>query len=339
MTEKELKESVKAPEGGYFFYGDEDYLKDYYISLIRRAVITDESVADFNEICLDDENFSPSALEDAVAALPLMSDKKLIKIKLSSYDSLPEKDRKATVEILSDLPSDTVIIISIAAGGFDPGSEKKPTASMKTLAPIIKCVAFPLGQEPKLVRWLSRHFAERGVVSDEASLRLMLNLCGRSMHRLALEAEKVASRALSSGIAAISPALVESTVTVTVEEDAFRLANSVLEGNTAAALDCIARAKRRNESPVKLLASVTATFCDLAAIAHLAAEGADKKEISLALKIHEYRVGLYMKAASGVPTEILDDAVAMCAEADAKMKSMSLGYVPLERLICSVRLH
>ena len=132
MTEKELKESVKAPEGGYFFYGDEDYLKDYYISLIRRAVITDESVADFNEICLDDENFSPSALEDAVAALPLMSDKKLIKIKLSSYDSLPEKDRKATVEILSDLPSDTVIIISIAAGGFDPGSEKKPTASMNS---------------------------------------------------------------------------------------------------------------------------------------------------------------------------------------------------------------
>ena len=39
-----------------------------------------------------------------------------------------------------------------------------------------------------------------------------------------------------------------------------------------------------------------------------------------------------------VPCEALDRAVAMCAEADAKMKSSPLGYIPLERLICSVRL-
>ena len=267
-----------------------------------------------------------------------MSDKKLIKIKLSSFDAVPEREKKALYEILSSLPEDTVLVLSIAAGGFDSGTEKKPSAAMKALSSVMSCVAFPLGQEAKLVRWLYRHFAERGVASDEVSLRHMISLCGRSMHRLALEAEKVASRALSSGMSAISVPLVESTVTVTVEEDAFRLANSVLEGNTAAALDCIGRAKRRNENPVKLLASVTATFCDLAAIAHLAAEGADKKEISLALKIHEYRVGLYMRAASRVSLDVLDDAVAMCAEADAKMKSMSLGYVPLERLICSVRL-
>ena len=136
----------------------------------------------------------------------------------------------------------------------------------------------------------------------------------------------------------ITADLVESTVTVTSEEVAFQLANSIINGDTAAALESVTRAKRRNEHPVKILASVTATFCDLAAIAHLAAEGVDKKEISSALKIHEYRVGLYMKATAGVPLSVLDDAVAACAEADAKMKSMSLGYVPLERLICSVKL-
>ena len=54
MTEKELKDSVKAPAGGYFFYGEEDYLKEHYISIIRRAVITDESVAEFNEFSFDD---------------------------------------------------------------------------------------------------------------------------------------------------------------------------------------------------------------------------------------------------------------------------------------------
>ena len=338
MTEKELKDSVKDPSGGYFFYGDEDYLKEYYIGLIRRAVITDESVADFNEITLDDESFSVAALEDAVAAPPLMSEKKLILVKLSSYNSIPDKDKKAIIEILRDLPSDTVLTFSISPDGFDGGTEKKPSAALKALSAHVNVVNFPLGQEPKLVRWLARHLSQRGVASDEGSLRLMINLCGRSMHRLSGEAEKVASRALASGMNAVTPALIESTVTVTPEEEAFRLSNSILEGNTEAALDTLARAKRRNESPIKLLAAVTAVFSDLAVIANLAADGLDRKEIASALKIHEYRVGIYMKASQGVPLELINEAVSMCADADVKMKTSQHGYIPLERLICSVKL-
>ncbi|MCQ2456845.1 MAG: hypothetical protein MJ096_05760 [Clostridia bacterium] len=133
----------------------------------------------------------------------------------------------------------------------------------------------------------------------------------------------------------VSEDAVREVVTVTPEEDAFRLANSVLAGDRASALDCLRNAKGRGESPIKLLASVSAVFCDMAAIAHLAAGGADKYAIASALKIHEYRVGLYMKACSGIRPEALDRTVAMCAEADVKMKTSSSGYIPLERLICA----
>lgn len=338
MTEKELKASVKAPVGCYFFYGDEDYLKEHYTSLIRRAVIADEAFADFNETILDDESFSTAALEDAAASLPLMSDKKLIRVGLSSYDSLPEREKKGILKILGELSEDTVLVISVTAGGFDAGSAKRPSASLKALEPLAHCVNFPLCGELPLMRWLSRHFAEHGLTADEKALSLMLRLCGRGMHRLSFEAEKLAARACGAGERVITAALVESTVSRTEEEDAFRLANSILSGDIDSAFDSVRTAKRKNESPVRVLASVTAVFCDLAAVASLAAEGADKKEISAALKLHEYRVGLYLKTAGAVGLERLDKAISLCAKADMQMKSSSLGYIIIERLICSTQL-
>lgn len=338
MTEKELKDSLKDPSGAYFFYGDEDYLKEYYTSQIRRAVIEDESLAPFNEFTFDDDTLTVAALEDALAAPPMMSDKKLVRVSLSEYPPKNEKDVKALeacIASAADFP-DTVLTVSVSPDGFDAGSVKKPSRAMKALSASMNVVEFPLSGEAKLIRWLARHFAKDSLGAREDSLRLMISLCGRGMHRLLGEAEKVAARAHVMGLQEIPPELVANTVTVTPEEGAFELVNSVLDGNTAGALELLGRAKRRGENPVKLLASISSAFCDLAAVAQMAEDGIDKKTISKVLGIHEYRVELYSRSARNISAEFLSDAVAKCADADVKMKSASLGFVPLERLICSV---
>ncbi len=337
MTEKELKDEAKAPAGGYFLYGDEDYLKEHYTKQIRAAVIEDESMAAFNEIILSDGTFTAAALEEALASPPLMQEKKLVRVSLSSYTALPEKERAALIEVyetLADYP-DTVVVISVSPGGFDGGTEKKPSAALKALASHLSCVELPLQTEGKLIKWLYRHLARHSLTADERALRLMISLCGRSMLRLSGEAEKLAASALARRMPAVTEALVQDTVSVTPEEDAFQLANAVMSGNKAAALESLARAKGRGESPVKLLASVSAVFCDMAAVAHLLAEGVDRREVAKVLKIHEYRAGLYAKACAGKSLESLDRAVELCAEADVKLKTSGAGYVPLERLICS----
>ena len=336
MTEKELKDSIACPVGGYFFYGDEDYLKEHYTARIREAVIADEELAPFNEFTFDDLTFSPAALEDAISSPPMMTDKKLIRVSLSSYLSVSEKDRERLLELYADLAEyeDTVLVISIAPGGFDGGTEKKPSGELNKISRHMKAVDFPLGQEAKLVRWLGRHFARSGLAADEGALRSMISLCGRSMHRLALEAEKVSARALSMGLGAVDARLVSATVTVTPEEQAFKMVNSILAGDTAGALESLGASKRRNESEVKVLAGITKTFIDLSRVAHMAEEGADRKAIGAYLK-SDYRAKLYINACAGIDPERIDKAVTMCAETDVKLKSASLGYIPLERLICA----
>ena len=265
MTEKELKDNVKNPAGGYFFFGDEDYLKEYYGSLIRGAVIEDEGLAPFNEYTFRDDSFTADALEEALASPPMMSDLKLIKVSLSEYPPKIEKDVKKLEGVLStvkDYP-DTVTVISVSPEGFDGGSAKKPSRAMKFMSSCMNVVEFPLSGEAKLIRWLARHFAKDSLGAREDALKLMISLCGRSMHRLLGEAEKVAARAHVLGLPEVNCDVVASTVTVTPEEGAFELVNNVLAGDTAGALSLLARAKRRGENPIKLLSSITNAFCDL----------------------------------------------------------------------------
>ena len=337
MTEKELKDSIKDPSGGYFFYGDEDYLKEFYTAQIRAAVIVDEAFADFNEYIFDSDSFSAAALEDALAAPPMMADKKLVRARLSSYSAIPEKEKKALLAIfegLRELP-DTVLVISVAPEGFDAGTEKKPSAAFKAVSKHLSCVDFPLSTEAKLIRWIARHFAKASLTSDEPSMKLMISLCGRNMHRLLGEAEKVIARALALGLTHVDGRLIADTVTITPEEGAFELANAIIAGDAVTALECLNRAKRRNEPPIKLLGSVASTLCELASAAHLMEEGEDKRGIAATIGVPEFKAGMYMRAAAGTSLEDFAEIVAMCGEADLKMKTSSLGYVPLERLICA----
>ena len=71
-------------------------------------------------------------------------------------------------------------------------------------------------------------------------------------------------------------------------------------------------------------------------VACLVAEGADKKTVVAKTKMHEYRAGLYMQAVAGSPPERLIAAAARCREADLKLKSTTLDYIALERLICTI---
>ena len=89
---KELKNGV--PGGLYFFYGDEDYLKNRRASDMKRASVgEDPAFSAFNcfEFVFGDGEFDAPAVEDALLAPPMMSPKKYISMTFSSVDSLKSR--------------------------------------------------------------------------------------------------------------------------------------------------------------------------------------------------------------------------------------------------------
>ena len=356
MTESELRSEIKSPRGIYFFYGEEDYMKNHYAAQIRAAVVTDPGFAAFNYARFSDDSYDLEAIREAVLAPPVMAEKKLVDISLSNLDKLlNEKERTALLEMLTDAFDDdgaddgmalslfgesanvadsVVVILRVAADGFDAGTAKRPSAFLKNAGKIMKTVPFDFQTDARLVRWIERHFAEYGLtVSQPAAMRI-LNLCGRSMFRLSGELAKTAAYTAEAGRTEVTMDDVDQTVTRTDEDDAFRLANCVLEGNITAALDALAVKMRKREEPIVVLSQITRVFCDLAAAAHALEEGMSSAEFAKIMKMHSYKAGLYLNAARTRPADYFDRAAARCAEADRKIKSTPLGYAVIERLIC-----
>ena len=71
---EQLKKDLaqKQPGRFYIFYGEEDYLRRHYLSMLKKQLL-DELTEDFNYHRLTQENLSAQLLYDSIEAIPMMS--------------------------------------------------------------------------------------------------------------------------------------------------------------------------------------------------------------------------------------------------------------------------
>ncbi len=336
MTETELKNELKKNTlvGVYFFYGDEDYMKNHYAAEIKRTVLTDPSLGAFNHLIFHDDNATVSALIDAVRAPAMMLPRKLADVSLTNGELFRDKAGLTSLLEAAASSPDTVLLIRMTRDSFDAGTPKKPSAIVKLFEKYGHCVNFEYQTEARLVKWLERHASRYNVMLEQGEALSIIRRAGRSMYRLQGEIRKAAAYAAANGLLRITEDVIAAVVTKTDDEDAFRLANCILNGDKKGALLCLDEKIRRREEPTIILAQVTRAFCDLAAASRFMADGRDKNDFAKSMKFHTYKAELYYKAARGIPTATFDNAVSACAEADRQLKSSPLGYIAIERLIC-----
>lgn len=345
MTENELAAEIKAGSlsGIYFFYGEEDYLKKHRATEIRKLICDDNTLAAFNcfSFTFGYGEIDLPAIADALLAPPMMSEKKIVDISFTNLDSIEDKDKSALLDLLRETAEnnadDTVAVIRASDGGFDPGQPKKPSDFLRDAAKFMKTVQFDYQPNNRLHRWMERHFAQYGLTISPYVSEQIINLAGRSMYRLIGEIGKTAAYTAAAGRCEVLPSDIAACVSRTDEDEIFKLANCVLEGNIAGALDALAIKMRRRDKPLVLLTQITKVFSDLACAAAFILDGREKSDYAKEMRMHEYKAGLYYRAAKEASFDFFADIMKKCAEADLAMKS-SVGdgdYSVIERLICS----
>ena len=343
MTETELRAEIKrGPAGGYLLWGDEDYLKQFYLTALRNAALSEcpEGLADFNRVTLTLEDGDFSALANAVASPPVMAPKKIIELTPPAAHTWKEKERKLLGEILEDLAdaADTVLVMVCPRDTLDPGTAKKPSPLFRLLTKYLAAVECPLQTGAKLRRWVARHFEEEGIAVSDADCDFLMDRCAPDMTTLAKEIDKVICYEKAHGRTAVTPADIAAVTSPGVREDAFALANAVLAGDRTAALAALDICKKRKEEPMAILAALERVMSDLVNVAHMADAGTEKAEIAKTLSMHEYKAGLYIRSAAGFGIPRLTAALNRCIEADRLSKTASLGYIPLERFVATIPL-
>ena len=160
-------EIKKGIYGSFVFYGEEDYLKNYYRTQIYRSVM-EEGMEAFNYFPI---SFSPavmtkeeavSRLSDAVLALPVMQDQKLILISDLAPASLPKElfDSFCSALKQASESEDTVLILYCRADEIETDYKTETEPFFKKLAASAKTVKFDLQPRGKLISWIKKHFSK-----------------------------------------------------------------------------------------------------------------------------------------------------------------------------------
>ena len=340
LKESDFRKEIKtAPGTAYLFFGDEDYLKLSAVRLAREALCPDPSFAVFNEMRLDALDFTPDKLTDALMPMPMMADRKLIVISGLNFNTMKPADLEALCNALSGVREydyNTVLLLA-AADCLDPGYlPRRPSTALNRLGEVLTPVQFERSTPAKLAVWVARHFQHNGIQASPTFCAGMIAYCGASMFSLANEIDKLSYYEAQNGKTEANEADMKFVCTPATEYDAFAFANAMMDGRRDAALDILRDYKFRRIDPLVILGDVIRVFCDMASVSAMLGAGATDKEIASALKLHEFKVGLYRKSLARMRPGALRSALDACCAADRTLKLSPQGYTALERLICSV---
>ena len=333
------KELNGNPRSGYLFFGDEDYLKSFAVKQARELICPDPTFAFFNEIRLDAMDFDAQKLIDALMPLPMMADKKLVILSGLNFNSMKQSEVDDLCDALSTLQDYdyNMLIVSVAAEHLNVGRlPKAPSALLKRLSEYLTPVQFDRCSTAKLAAWVQKHFAHNGIEASPALCSLFPEYCGHSMYILANEIDKLSFYLRYHGKTVADEESMRHVCTPINEYDTYAFTNAIMAGRSEEALAILADYRFRRADPIRILAEMAGTICDMAVIRAMTAEGAPINEICAAFKPawHEYRVGLYQKSLRQISEKRLRNAMEFCQEADRALKLSPQGYTALEQLIC-----
>lgn len=243
----------KTPGSFYVLYGEEDYLRRYYLSMLRRQLV-DGPTEDFNFHRLTSENFSMQVLSESLEALPMMAERTMIQVDDVDLFALPEDDRTQLAALFSDIPDYACLVLVYA--DFKPDKRKKKLWDAMEKNAVL--AEFAYQTEHDLTAWIVRHFrAEKKNISP-ALCGYLLQRCGSSMTRLDAEIAKICAY---SGADDIVRADIDAVVEPTLEAVVFEITDVLGQREFDRALERLSVMLKLRAEPIAMGSARSAAIC------------------------------------------------------------------------------
>ena len=328
----------KSQIGNFLFYGEEAYTKVHSLKKLRSTVLSNENDT-FNHIKIDACDEIEADIDNAIEALPVFADRKLVE--LHGFDIAHMKAREydaflSHFDLLANNP-ETCLVLVTTPFEFDPGTAKKPSKQFSDLTKFLTPVEFSHESRTSLEKWICAHFSAEHINVHSTYASMLIDRVGADMFVLSGEIEKLCAYLRENKKDVLTKADIETVCCRNTVFDTFDLSNAVGDGDRAKALAIIKDAEKRGEAPEKLLSQISGVFCDFMKLRVLFDAGESSKSASLALKMNEYRTKLYYSKLAKLSFEKIARGIKLCNEADVKIKCTGLDkYVVLSRLITEV---
>lgn len=260
IDEKELKMQLKNDNlsKAYFIYGEESYLKEYYVSKIRAKLVSG-SFEEFNFHRFDGKQVPVDDILKDADLLPMIGGCNLVLACDYPFDK-SENDCKEIKEYLTDIPETTVLVFWYNSLEPDVKKSARWKGVEAAFAKYGSSISFSRKSETDLVKLLVSGFRKRGAELSQNNARYLISVSGCDIKTLLNEVQKLS--AFANG-AQITKEMIDKLAVKCLQARIYDLSNAVVRGNydkAYAVLDSLFAAK---EDPVKVLSAISGCFVDM----------------------------------------------------------------------------
>lgn len=311
-----LKQDLSEGKPGqlYVLYGEETYLRDYYLGKLREQILSG-GMGTFNLHEIGAKDMSPHALEEAVDCLPMMGERTLVLV--TDYDLFKagEKEREAYINLFSQLPDYCCVVFLYDLIEYKGDARTRLSGALKQYGAVVNFVRQEQGD---LVDWVRRRFRALGKDIDSRLALDLIFLCGDLMTNLIGEIEKIGAYAKQKHI---TRANIEAVATPQLDAVVFRMTDAIGEGNFDKAMAVLGELYQMQEPPIKIMWSLGRQMRQLYSARLALEQGKGPSYVASLWGIKPYPAEKLVSSAKRFSLKWCRKAVVRCGETDLAMKS------------------
>ena len=300
----------------YIFYGEESYLREYYLGELRKKLVP-AGFEEFNYHRLEGKDLTVQALTEMVEAMPMLSERTLIVVTDFDIFKLGEEQREKLIALLEDIPPYCCLVFVYDTVAYKPNKTMKKLC--KAIGDHVQAVEFRAQDSNDLIAWIARRFRALDKEIDRQTAEYLIFTCGGLMTGLVPEISKIAAYAKGK---AITQKDIDDVADPVLSAEVFKLSDAVLQGNYDLAASILGDLLKMQTEPIMILAALGSQLRRIYTARLAIDSGKDKYWLMELWDMKsDYPAKLLLSAAIRTTADWCADAVKMCQVLDRRMKS------------------
>lgn len=257
ISEKEFGAQIKSGDfkSAYLIYGDETYLKEYYVSHLKKKLV-DKTFEAFNYHSFYGTDVELSEIIKDAQMLPMMSEYNFVLVRDYPVEKT-ENDIELIEEYLSDPCESTVLVVWYDALAPNTDKFKKLVKIFNKYAYSVECAK---KGEQDLIKMLISSAKKRGSVLDKNNASYLISISGSDIKTLINEVDKM-SNYVGSG--EITKQVIDDMAVKCLQARVFDLSKALVAGNGNKAYEVLDTLFSLNENSTSIVAAIGNAYVDM----------------------------------------------------------------------------
>ncbi|MCD7723393.1 MAG: DNA polymerase III subunit delta [Clostridiales bacterium] len=325
IGESQLKEQFKKGSfsNAYFIYGDEAYLKQYYVKRLKEKTVSAPFDAFNYHAYTGGATPVEEILKDAYI-VPLMGEYVVISVCDYPFADRAE-DCKKLCEFLKDAPESAIVVFWFDTVVPDVKKNARWRSLENAFSKAGSSVNLTRRSEGELVKMLVSGCKKRGAVISDENARYLIRLSGSDIKTLMNEADKLSGYAAGAE-SEITKDIINKVASKCLEARVFDLSKAILRRDSSGAFSILETLFVLKESPIGILSVIANCYIDMYRVkrAQIALKDISHVAATFNYKGREFVLRNAAANCRSLSVQQLRDSIDVIMAADNTLKSTAL---------------